>query len=154
MKQAAKRIIGRRDKVDLPLLALYDIDAKIDTGAYTSAIHCHNIEVSQGAGSMKLVKFNLLDPSHPAYNEREFILPVYAQRRVKNSFGQHEERIIIKTDILIFGMTFDAEFSLTDRSEMRYPLLLGRKLIQNRFVVDVALYNLSFKEKLKRKIAR
>lgn len=154
MKQAAKRIIGRRDKVDLPLLALYDIDAKIDTGAYTSAIHCHNIEVSQGAGSMKLVKFNLLDPSHPAYNEREFILPVYAQRRVKNSFGQHEERIIIKTDILIFGMTFDAEFSLTDRSEMRYPLLLGRKLIQNRFVVDVALYNLSFKEKLKKKIAR
>ena len=37
----AKKTIGRIDKADFPLLDIYDIDIKIDTGAYTSSMHCH-----------------------------------------------------------------------------------------------------------------
>ncbi len=38
-----KKILGRVDKVDFPELNLITVDVKIDTGAYTSAIHCSNI---------------------------------------------------------------------------------------------------------------
>ena len=35
-----KKIIGRLEKVSFPAFQLHNIDAKIDTGAYTSSIHC------------------------------------------------------------------------------------------------------------------
>lgn len=142
-------IIGRKDKVDFPELGLYDIDAKIDTGAYTSSIHCHNIQVIDKDGEDRVI-FSLLDPSHPFYNDKEFNLPVYAKKEIKNSFGQVEERYIIKTQVLLFGELFDIELSLTDRSKMEYPVLLGRLLLQDRFIVDVSQIDLSHKHKLRR----
>ncbi len=142
-------VIGRKDRVDFPHLGLYDIDAKIDTGAYTSAIHCHSIKVIEKDGE-KRVRFSLLDPSHHSYNNREFTLPIYRRRRIKNSFGQVERRYVIKTKILLFGELFDIELSLTDRSKMEYPVLLGRKVLHNRFLVNVAQTDLSYKQKLRR----
>src|SRR3990172_11505456 len=94
-------IIGRKDKADFPELGLYDIDAKVDTGAYTSAIYCQDIMEVDEVGKSK-VRFRLLDPSRPSYNNREFTHPIYAKREIKNSFGQVEERYIIKTKILLF----------------------------------------------------
>jgi hypothetical protein len=143
------KTIGRKDRIDFPQLRLYDIDAKIDTGAYTSAINCCSIKIIEKNGEKK-VRFNLLDPSHPSYNNKKFALPVYRKRRIKNSFGQVEERYIIKTKILLFGKLFDIELSLTDRSKMEYPVLLGRKMLRNRFLVNVAQANLSYKQKLRR----
>lgn len=142
-------IIGRKDKVDFPELGLYDIDAKIDTGAYTSSIHCHDIRVMDEVGISK-VRFRLLDPSRPTYNNKEFTHSIYAKREIKNSFGQVEERYIIKTKILLFDELFDTELSLTDRSRMVYPVLLGRKLLFNHFVVDVMQTDLSYNQKLRR----
>ncbi len=142
-------IIGRKDKVDFPELGLFDIDAKIDTGAFTSAIHCHSIKLIDKDGKQK-VRFNLLDPSRPSYNNKSFIMPVYCKRKIKNSFGQVEERYIIKTEILLFGELFDIELSLTDRSKMEYPVLLGRKVLSNRFIVNVAQADLSYKQKSRR----
>jgi len=49
-----------------------------------------------------------------------------------------EERIIVKTTLILAGRELDAELSLTDRSEMRHPLLIGRKLLKTRFLVDVS----------------
>ena len=37
--------IGRRDRIDLPQLDLINLEAKVDTGAYGSALHCHHIEI-------------------------------------------------------------------------------------------------------------
>lgn len=141
-----KRIIGRRDKVDFPDLGLYEIDAKIDTGAYTSSIHCHNIRVMRKGGK-EIVAFNLLDPSHPSYNEKELQLQLYSKRKVRNSFGRVEERYIVNTKIKLFGESYDIELSLADRSRMQSPVLLGRKLLNRRFVVDVTKVNLSYKLK-------
>lgn len=142
-----KIIIGRREKADFPELELYGIDAKIDTGAYTSAIHCHDLKLIRYRG-IKQIQFRLLDPMHPKYNQKLLILPVYARRNVKNSFGQVEERFIIQTKIALFGQVFDVELALADRSKMEYPVLLGRKVIYGRFVVDVSKCNLSHKQKL------
>ena len=143
-----KSVIGRKDKVDFPELDLIDIDVKIDTGAFSSAIHCHNIEIIDSDTAPK-VRFNLLDPSHPDYDEKEFLLPVHSQKPVKSSSGEIENRIFIKTKILIFGKMRPIQLSLTDRSDMKFPVLIGRKLLKGKFVVDVAKRDLSFLAKYK-----
>lgn len=143
-----KIIIGRRDRADFPGLGLFDIDVKVDTGAYTSSIHCHNIAVVNTAGGRR-VRFNLLDPDHAHYNEKEFVLPIARAKYVKSSSGTSEKRFFIKTHILLFNELIELELSLTDRSDMKYPVLLGRKLLKKRFVVDVARYNLSYRHKQK-----
>ncbi|MBK6523997.1 MAG: ATP-dependent zinc protease [Sphingobacteriaceae bacterium] len=47
------RVIGRREFVDLPLLRILNTEAKIDTGAFSSAIHCEEIEVIKENGAIK-----------------------------------------------------------------------------------------------------
>lgn len=143
-----KIVIGRRDRADFPSLGLFDIDVKIDTGAYTSSIHCHNIEVVAADGG-KQVRFNLLDPSHADYDEKEFVLPIARVKYVKSSSGASEKRFFIKTQILLFEELIELELSLTDRSDMKFPVLLGRKLLKKRFIVDVARFNLSYRSKQK-----
>jgi hypothetical protein len=71
----------------------------------------------------------------------------YAQKKVKNSFGQAEVRYKVKTKVIMFDEEFEAEFTLTDRSKMRNAILLGRKMIQGKFLVDVSEVNLSQKSK-------
>lgn len=144
MKQ--KFLIGRNDKIDLPKLDLYELDAKVDTGAYTSAIHYHHAEVIMRNGQRTL-HFTLLDPQHPDYNDKSFYFEEFEERHIKNSFGQSEKRFIIRTVITLFGKDFLTEFSLSDRGNLKFPILLGRKLLQKGFVVDVAKTKLSYKQK-------
>ncbi|WP_373524134.1 RimK/LysX family protein, partial [Aquiflexum sp.] len=68
-----------------------------------------------------------------------------SQKKVKNSFGQAEVRYKVSTKVIMFGVEFEAEFTLTDRSKMRNPILLGRKILIGRFIVDVQEANLSKK---------
>ena len=143
-KKNSLQTIGRLESVDFPEWDLYDIDAKIDTGAYTSSLHCHHIK-SMKKGDKEYVSFNLLDPSHETYNDKLFELPIHRKKVVKSSNGSTEERFVVKTEIQLFEQTFRAELSLTDRSEMRYPVLIGRKLINGRFLVDVSQKYLSEK---------
>lgn len=138
------RIIGRAELIDIPEWDLYGIKAKIDTGAYTSSLHCHHIERVEKEGKAN-VRFNLLDPSHEIYNDKLFELPLYKSKMVKSSNGLTEERFIVKTVLRLFDKELEAELSLTDRSEMRYPVLIGRKLIKGHFIVDVSKKYLSKK---------
>ena len=143
-----KKTIGRRELVDFPELELEEIEAKIDTGAYTSAIHCHNIREEYERGR-PVIKVELLDPSHPAYNDKTLTFREFELRDIRSSFGDVQERYVIQTTIRLFGRDLTAFFSLTDRSDMRYPVLIGRTLLQGNFVVDVSRKNLSLRAKLR-----
>ncbi len=131
-----KLTIGRREIIDFPELGLYGITAKVDTGAYTTALHCHDIREENG-----VLYFKLLDPTHPDYNKQEQRFTEYSQKEIRNSFGETEKRYIIKTIVKIGRKRIKSVISLTDRGTMRYPVLIGRKLLKNRFVVDVSLLN-------------
>ncbi|PRY13689.1 hypothetical protein CLV24_10559 [Pontibacter ummariensis] len=144
-----KRIIGRRELVSFPELDIDDIEAKIDTGAYTSAIHCSDIHEETRPDGTKVIALDLLDPSHPQYNHKKLKFAEYDLREIKSSFGEVQERYVIRTKIKFFEETFEAEFSLSDRSDMKYPVLIGRKLLKNRFIVDVSRKNLASKYKIK-----
>ena len=131
-----KQIIGRREEIDFPELGLFGITAKIDTGAYTTALHCHDIHERDG-----ILYFKLLNPSHHEFNKQEIKYTSYLQKEIKNSFGEIEKRFIIKTIILMGKKKIKATISLSDRGNMRYPVLIGRKLLKNRFLVDVSILN-------------
>lgn len=135
--------IGRKDRIDMPEWGLYEIEAKVDTGAYGCALHCHHVEVVEQEGS-RVLRFKLLDPHHPEYEDRFIYAPEFSHKKVKNSGGQVEYRYSVRALIKIFNKRYRTEFSLTDRQQMRYPVLIGRKFLNKRFLVDVSQYDLSY----------
>jgi hypothetical protein len=141
-----KITIGRTDKADFPELSLSEIDLKIDSGAYTSSIHCSNINKITVNGA-SLIQFTLLDPEHPFYNNKEFTFKNYASKIVKSSNGASEMRFMILTEIFIFNKNFPIYLTLSERKDMKFPILLGRKFLNKKFVIDTTMKNLSHKLK-------
>ncbi len=135
-KSKPKQIIGRKEPVDFPELGIKGIEAKIDTGAYSNTLYCHEIQVYN-----KKLSFKVLDPSHPVFSRKVHVFDEFYKKKIKNSFGEIEERYMIKTKIKIAGRVIKSIISLTDRGKMRYPVLIGRKLLKNKFVVDVSIKN-------------
>lgn len=136
-----KQLIGRIDTVDFPELALENIAIKIDTGAYTSSIHCDNIVEEDG-----ILKCSFLDIEHPLYHKKIFTFKDYKHINVKSSNGMAQERYAIKSTVKLFGKVYKISLSLIDRSDMKFPVLIGRKFLNGKFIVDPVLENLSFKE--------
>ncbi|MFN6089905.1 MAG: ATP-dependent zinc protease [Cyclobacteriaceae bacterium] len=139
------QILGRSDRVDLPGLGLENIHAKIDTGAYTSSLHCSSAKVVNGQ-----LEFVLLDEEHPEFTGMKFKMSKFTQREVRNSSGEAELRYIIRTTIKLFNRKIRAEFSLSDREKLRFPVLLGRKILRNRFLIDVTKKDLYYHTKIPR----
>lgn len=137
-----KKIIGRKEKISLPDLDLKLVWAKVDTGAYTSSIHAENIHVEEIEGK-RLLKFQALMEGHHAFTGKIVTFDKFTEKKVKNSFGHAEVRYMIVTTIKIADETFPAEFTLSDRSSMRNVILLGRKALKKRFLVDVDHTNLA-----------
>lgn len=135
-----KQTIGRIDKGDFPLLDLHEIAVKIDTGAYTSSIHCKNVKEEDG-----VLKCDFLDEEHPNYHGKEIIFTNFETTKVKSSNGIVQSRYKIKTEIVLFGETHEILLTLSDREEMKFPVLLGRKFLNKKYIVDTNVVNLSFK---------
>ncbi|GHE52604.1 MULTISPECIES: ATP-dependent zinc protease family protein [Roseivirga] len=140
--------IGRVDKIDLPDFGLFDVDAKVDTGAYTSAINCSKVKVKTINGE-KVLTFNIQGNRLQEKRARTFSTTNFKKKKIRSSNGTMEERFVVTTLVELFGHKIQTEFSLSDRSKMKYPVLLGRKLLRMGFVVDVRKKNLSYQKKYK-----
>jgi hypothetical protein len=127
------RLIGRREFVNIPALDINGIEAKIDTGAYTSSLHCEKISVEQHDG-FDVLCFTI----DPGENATEFRFKQFARKKIKNSGGEMEERYVIKTIINIGKKSILSIVSLSNRDKMRYPLLIGRRLLKQKFFIDVS----------------
>jgi hypothetical protein len=151
-----KIIIGRAESIDFPSWLLVDVPAKVDTGAYLSAVHATNIKEVTKKGK-KVLKFTLLG-NHPSYPySREIEVSHYELKTVENSFGVKQERYSIKLKSKLAGKVFISEFTLADRSTKVFPILLGRTFLNNRFMVDTNIANIDrriLKEKLKDWLAK
>ncbi len=147
MKSSKRIIIGRKDVADFENLDLFGIEVKIDSGAYTSSLHCHKIEIIEKNGE-KVLKCNFLDPDHPQYHGKEFCFNNFKLRNIKSSNGMTEERYSIFTGITIFQKKYPIELTLTERNEMKHLVLLGRKFISKRFLIDTSRKNLSLRGKV------
>ncbi len=136
-----KKIIGRIEVIDLPELGLYNIEAKTDTGAETSVLHCEQMEVVKRKGHLYIVGH--IRPNMHSEKTIKLTFPVHRERTVKSSFGQSEIRYIFLTKIRMFNELYDIKLSFRDRSAMSYPMLLGRNFITGKFLVDVSKKNLA-----------
>ena len=132
----AKDTLGQIDRFDLPEFKLTNIQARIDTGATTSSLYCTNIKEIDSNN----ISFKILD-------KYDFIKPILRVSNVKSSNGKVEKRYFIKSEILIFDMKYEIELSLTNREKMKYPLLIGRELLIQNFIVDVSKENISYEKK-------
>lgn len=134
-----KATIGRKTSIDLIDLEMNGIVSKVDTGAYKNALHCSQVEVIK-VGTRQYLSFRVLDPDHAQYQDKLITVKDFSKARVINSFGEAQYRYVIKTRVRVTGQkeVFEAEFTLADRSQMKVPVLLGRKFLRHRFIVDVA----------------
>lgn len=127
-------IIGRDASISVKDLG-DEIPAKVDSGAYRSSIHATDIKEITKDG-VELLQFTLM--GHPAYKKTlQLECAEYRKVTVENSFGQREDRFAVEIDTKIEGINFKAQFTLADRQNKTYPVLLGRLFLADRFLVDV-----------------
>lgn len=133
-----KQILGRKTSINFIDLGISDVTAKIDTGAYKNAIHCSDVKLVE-KGSKKYLAFKILDPNHPV-NQKPIVVEKFSTTKVKSSFGKYQTRYVVSFRIKLKGSSkvYKTKFTLADRSQLRNPVLLGRKFLKNRFIVDVS----------------
>ncbi len=123
--------VGWRELVSLPELGLAGIPAKIDTGARTSSLHADVLDDFMRGGE-RFVRFAV-----DWDGQRHFCEAVHVDvRGITSSNGDQQTRFVIKTPLMIGKMRFRAEISLADRSQMQFPMLIGRTALRRRVVVD------------------
>ncbi|MFD0992623.1 ATP-dependent zinc protease family protein [Tenacibaculum geojense] len=132
------KTIGRVETATFPVWNIEDLPVKVDTGAYTSSIHCKHIVEKDGQ-----LAFKLLCPKTEKYNNQLITTTNYKIKKVRSSNGKIQKRYLVKTSVLFFGKRYRVEFSLANRSKMSYPVLIGRKFLTKKFVVDVSKKNLA-----------
>ena len=127
----AKAVIGRREMVTLPELEL-SLCCKVDTGARTSALHAEDIETYEEGGHV-WVSFVTRGggPNSPPHPVR---MHLHDRRKVTSSNGQAQWRFVIRTHMQLGELDFPVELTLTDRSNMRHPMLLGRRAMRRLLV--------------------
>lgn len=135
----SKHIIGRVDKIDFPKLGLFNIDVKVDTGAYTSAIHCSEIILEN-----TILRCIFNSNVHQNFGKTEIIFNEYSKTNVKSSNGYKENRYKVKSEAVFFGKTYKINLTLSTRDDMKFPVLIGRQFLKHKFIVDVDLENVSY----------
>lgn len=112
------------------------LKAKLDSGAKTSSIHAEDIELFKRDGE-RWVRFNLIVDNEKG-KTRTVALEKMRERRVKikEHDGNHDSRPVVKIDICFDGRSYPVEFTLADRSEFIYPVLLGRRFLAGIAVID------------------
>jgi hypothetical protein len=121
----AMPLVGWKEYVKFPRLKLGPIVAKIDTGARTSALHADMIEVEG-----RRVHFSI--------GRKRFAAPLAGYKRVRSSNGISELRAVIRATLELGTVVMKTEITLTDRTVMDVPMLLGRNSIKGHFVVHAA----------------
>lgn len=130
-----KLIIGSEEWVALPEIGLPAINARVDSGARTSALHAFNIQPFEKDGK-PWVRFDInpLQANRKIYKRCE--APLLGRREVKSSSGHIEKRHVIVTPIEMDGQRWEIEITLTNRDSMGYRMLLGRQAMTGRLIVD------------------
>jgi hypothetical protein len=128
-------VIGWRALVDFPEFGLIGIPAKVDTGARTSSLHATHAQTFERGGKV-WVRFHVYSGKRRARVHTIAEAPLVELRKIRSSNGAVEERYVITTQVSARGLNWTAEVSLSKRSSMTFPMLLGRSCLRNRFLVD------------------
>lgn len=128
-----KQIIGATEYVDFGRRAV-KVPAKIDTGADSSAVWASKIRVDKDG----VLKFALFGEGSPYYNGKIFKRTDYSVAKVRSTTGHEEIRFRTHFKIRIGGRKVKILMNLSDRSKNEFPVLIGRRSISGKFLVDVS----------------
>jgi len=134
-KKREKKVVGWKEQVALPDLKIKSVIAKIDTGANVATIDAADIKFVTRK-DVKYVKFTVKKRNNTV---RKTSAPLAGFKRIKSSNGDVEKRPYIKTDLLMDGITKNIELTLTDRGPMDYTMLIGRKALGRRWIVNPSI---------------
>ena len=137
------QVIGTSDVIDIPDFGLENVRVKIDTGAHTSAMHCSRIKLVI-ENNIQYITFNIPGSGIYGNGKKKYRCSEFIIKNIKSSTGHMESRFVIASTVVIFGRKIKTFFSLTDRSTMKFPILLGSRFLRNKFIVDVSKKNLSY----------
>lgn len=118
----------------ITIAGIENIPAKIDTGADSSSVWASSITVTE----QNQLEFYLFAPESPLYTGKKIVTDEFAVQRVRNSTGDVTIRYRVKLPMTAVGKRIRVSFTLYDRSKNNFPVLIGRKTLKNRFLVDVA----------------
>jgi hypothetical protein len=143
-----KLTIGWTEHISFPEWGIEGIQAKVDTGARTSALHVEDIKTTSNGR----IHFDVvLEHTKPSQVFSETAKPFLVVRvhtkiskraKVKSSNGSFSERYFVKTLMKIGPLEKLIELSLVSRQEMAFRMLLGRTALAKDFIVDVSHKNL------------
>ena len=129
------KIIGWREWILLDELGLPPIKAKIDTGAKTSALHAFSVRSFKRKGEL-WVRFKI----HPVQDDMNTVktceAPVIDQRVVSDSGGHKQKRYVIQTIMQMGNTRIPVEMTLTNRDNMKFRALIGRRALEGQYLVD------------------
>ena len=125
-------IIGSIELVDV--CGRKDIPAKIDTGADSSAIWATHIKITEDG----FLKFKLFGPKSPFYNGKVIKRKDFKVAVVRSATGQEQIRYRTHFTIKLGGKKIRVLLNLSDRKNNNFPILIGRRSISKKFLVDVS----------------
>lgn len=120
--------IGRIEKIYFPKIDK-GILAKIDTGAFSAALHVDYVKIEECGLKVKI-------------NNHTYIFHEWSETEVKSSNGKIQKRYGVKLKMILGVIKYKIFVTLTNRKTMKYQLLIGRKFLHdNGFLVDVKKKN-------------
>lgn len=132
VKNAKLEVIGSTELVEVA--GIKGIPAKIDTGADSSAIWASHVRVTKDG----ILRFRLFDEGSPFYTGRAFKRTNFQAAVVRNASGREQIRYRIHLRLTLKNHKIKVLFYLADRSNNNFPILIGRRTIAKRFLVDAS----------------
>jgi Uncharacterized protein conserved in archaea len=131
-----KPILGIIETVSFPELGIVEVMAKIDTGAYSGALHCEEIdEIVHPVSGKKALKIRPIDSTHD-----EVIIEKFARVYTTSSSGHRLQRYVIQTPIIVQEQEYMIRIGITKRDMMNMKVLIGRRFLRrNNMLVDVTV---------------
>ncbi|EAR22830.1 retropepsin-like aspartic peptidase RloA3 [Nitrococcus mobilis] len=111
--------------------------AKLDSGALTSSMHAEHVDGFEKNGE-QWVRFTveIKDEAKGEIVSKTFERPLYRDLTVQGAGGQ-DHRPVVLMKLCLGDTVYEEQFSLEDRDDMNYPILLGRRTIQSLGLIDV-----------------
>ena len=136
MSQQSRITLGCFEIVDFPLFGATGIHAKVDTGAFSGAMDCTDIKVfRRKSDDKRILKFTPFGEERYRTETDKF-----RETYVRSAHGHRLRRYIIETEIAVQGIVYPVSIGITSRSEMKRPVLIGRRFIrENNMLVDVTV---------------
>lgn len=128
-------IFGSFEHVSVPALGITDTIAKIDTGAYSGALHCSDIRLIRKSDGEKVLRFT------PSDNHNQPMeVATFTTKHVRSSSGHRVKRYVIEIEMVIHEKPYSMKIGLSNRSDMQREVLIGRRFLrEHNILVDVRI---------------